>query len=104
MEEFIYGSEGKLLLDIKPIGGHSAYNLDFNVELYTNPKKKVVIDKYNCIPTEENPDLFYVVFDTKELGVGDLTVEIEAFVPDDCFADGKRTERVRIESVATIIP
>lgn len=105
MEELILGTEAKIRLEIKPISGISADEFEWVVELYTNPKKRLTVDKYNCSPVEDTDREYYVPFDTAKVGVGELTAEVVAYVPDPMFKDDElRTERVRIESLATIIP
>ena len=106
MEEIILGTEAKVGISFTDIKGFNANDDSWEVRLYTNPKKKVVIDQYHCIPSGNNGKDFIVPFDSAELGVGELNVEIVVNVPDDAFmlSDGKRTEIIRIESVATIIP
>lgn len=105
MEELILGTEAKIQLEIKPISGISADVFDWEVELYTNPKKRLVISKYQCSPIEDTNRSYFVPFDTAKVGVGELTAEVVAEVPDPIFKDdSKRTERVRMESLATIIP
>lgn len=102
-DELILGTEAKIRVTIAPIGGITPYVFDFDVELYVNPKRRATISKYNCIPLEEQY-AFFVPFDTSDVGIGEVTMEVVAYVPDTDFEDGLRTERVRIESVATIIP
>lgn len=105
MEELIFGTEAKIRLEIKPISDISADVFDWSVELYTNPKKRLVIPKYLCSPIEGTDRAYYVPFDTAKVGVGELTAEVVAEIPDSLFPeDGLRTERVRMESLATIIP
>ena len=103
-KELILGTEAKIQLEINPISNISADVFDWVVELYTNPKKRVVISKYECSPIEGTDRQYYVPFDTAKVGVGELTAEVVAEIPDALFADKLRTERVRIEEIATIIP
>ncbi len=103
-EELILGTEAKIELEIKPISGISADVFDWVVELYTNPKKRLSISKYECSPIEGTDRSYYVPFDTSAVGVGELTAEVVAEVPDTLFSDRLRTERVRIEAITTIIP
>lgn len=104
MEEIILGTEAKIRLVIEPIGTHTPGEMDWSVELYTNPKKKVVVSKDDCSAIENDDNAFYVPFDSTEVGIGDLNADVIAYVPDRAFKDGKRTEIARIESIATIIP
>lgn len=102
-EELILGTECKVKITLPVVGGYTPYQYEFDVELYVNPKNRLVVNKYSCYPKEETNN-FIVPFDSAKVGVGDMTVEIVAYIPDDHFEDGLRTERIRVESVATIIP
>lgn len=105
-EELILGTECKVKITLPKVGGYTPYQYEFDVELYVNPKKRLVVEWGSCIPvegTDGNFD-FIVPFDSAKVGVGDMTVEVVAYIPDGHFEDGLRTERIRIESVATIIP
>ena len=101
----ILGTEAKIELEIKPINNISADLFEWKAELYTNPKKRLVIAKDQCSPIEDTDRRYLVPFDTAKVGVGELTAEVVAEVPDPVFKDDhKRTEIVRMESLATIIP
>ena len=102
-EELILGTECKVKLTLPSISGINPYGYEFDVELYTNPNKRLVVRWGNCIPLDKEGE-YLVPFDSAKVGVGDMTVELVAYVPDEFFEDKLRTERVRIESVATIIP
>lgn len=104
MEEIILGTEAKVEIGFGDIKGFNANADSWEVRLYTNPKKKVVVDQYHCIPSDTTGKKFIVPFDSSETGVGELNIELVIYVPDNAFADKKRTEIVRIESLATIIP
>lgn len=105
-EELILGTEALALVTINPVGKYTAYEFDFEIELYTKPSKKVVIPKKHCFPIEgdTSKSQFYVPFNSADLGVGEVTLVVVEHIPDDFFPDGLRTEKVRIESLATIIP
>lgn len=103
-EELILGTECKVKITLPTVGGHSPYEYDFDVELYVNPNNRLVVSKYSCFPVEGDKGIFIVPFDSAKVGVGEMNVEVVAYIPDDHFEDGLRTERIRIESVATIIP
>ena len=102
--ELICGTECKLKITLPEIDGSTQYEYNFDVEIYVNPKKKLTINRDFCFPIEGQPSKFIVPFDTADVGVGELNVEMVIYVPDDYFADKLRTERVRVESVTTIIP
>jgi hypothetical protein len=105
MTEIIKGTEAAILLTISDIDGFNARQFDWKVELYTNPNRRVSVNWDDCTPVNlEDPTKFYVPLDSSELGVGEVTADIIAYIPDGLFKDGLRTEIVRIESIATIIP
>ena len=105
MDELILGTEAKIQLEIKPISNISADFFDWEIEFYTNPRKRIVVSKFMCSPIDGTNRSYYVPVDTGKVGVGELTAEVVAYIPDPMFTDdGLRTERVRIESIATIIP
>lgn len=103
-DELILGTECKVKLTLPEVGGITPYVYDFDVELYVNPNKRVTISKEFCFPIEGANYDFIVPFDSSEVGVGDMTLEVVAYIPDEYFDDGLRTERIRIESVTSIIP
>lgn len=103
-EELILGTECKVKVTLPEISGVTPYVYDFEVEVYTNPSKRLTVDKDHCFPTEDEGYNFFVPFDSSKIGVGDITIEVVAQVEDDMFEDGYRTERFRIESIGTIIP
>lgn len=112
MTELIKGTEVAVLLTLGEIDGYNACQYEWKVELYTNPNYRVTLNWDDCSPKEyadpaDKPEgklEFYLPLDTDEVGVGEVTADIYAFIPDPLFKDGHRTEIVRIESIATIIP
>lgn len=103
-DDIIYGTECKLKITLPTIDDSTPYDYNFDVELYVNPKRKVVINRDFCFPVENKPSEFIVPFDTTAIGVGELNVEMVFYIPDDYFPDRLRTERRRVESITTIIP
>lgn len=103
-EELILGTECKVKITLPVVGGYTPYQYEFDVELYVNPKNRLVVKWDSCIPIEGTTYDFIVPFDSAKVGVGDMNMEVVAYIPDEYFEDGLRTERIRIESVATIIP
>ena len=101
--ELILGTECKVKLTLPTISGENPYKYDFDVELYTNPNKRLVVRWDKCYPLDKDGE-YLVPFDSAKVGVGDMTVEVVAYIEDEMFDDKLRTERIRFESVATIIP
>lgn len=83
------GTELKFLLDIQS-DGFSMVNDDFKVTIKNATKKEVTIDKSEMIVTDEDKFLFTI--DTALLGTGEYYITTTAYVPDEDFDDGFRTE------------
>lgn len=89
----IIGTELKFDLYFEPIGTvHAAY-YDFSIKAYCNSRSNLAISKAECVKTSQ--DNYLVMVDTTTLGIGQLTFEVTAYIPDGNFEDGLRTEIVR---------
>lgn len=82
------GTELKFTLDIQS-DGFSMADDDFKVVI-KNTKKSVTIPKADMILDENENYLFTV--DTGFMGTGEYWITTIAYVPDDDFDDGLRTE------------
>ena len=82
------GTELKFTLDIQSEGFDMADD-DFKVVI-KNTKSSVEILKSDMILTEDEKYLFTI--DTGVMGTGEYWISIFAYVPDDDFDDGLRTE------------
>ena len=82
------GTELKFTLDIQS-DGFSMADDDFKVVI-KNTKKSVTISKAEMILDENENYLFTV--DTGFMGTGEYWITTIAYVPDDDFDDGLRTE------------
>jgi hypothetical protein len=82
------GTELKFTLDIQS-EGFSMADDDFKVVI-KNTKKSVTIPKADMILDENENYLFTV--DTGFMGTGEYWITTIAYVPDDDFDDGLRTE------------
>jgi len=82
------GTELKFTLDIQS-EGFSMADDDFKVVI-KNTKKSVTIPKSDMILDENENYLFTV--DTGFMGTGEYWITTIAYVPDDDFDDGLRTE------------
>ena len=82
------GTELKFILDIQS-EGFSMADDDFKVVI-KNTKKSVTIPKADMILDENENYLFTV--DTGFMGTGEYWITTIAYVPDDDFDDGLRTE------------
>ena len=97
----IIGTEEKFNVRVAPIGDLHIIDYDFSVEAYSNSNARAVIPKEDVIFVDD--DNFIVRIDTNELGLGQITLEVTAFVPDSDFPDGLRTEIARYKTDTTII-
>ena len=79
------------------------------MELYCTPKKSITIRKQDdgtndtlkrVVYVDENNYLLLV--DTTELGAGTINAKITAYLDDNKFPDGKRTEIVLVDTGITI--
>lgn len=99
------GTEAKYLIEITA-DGFSMVDDDFTVEIVRGPnhqffaKADLVDETYEEEDAEHNTVVkhrYYVCFDTTNLGIGNLFAIVTAFVPDDAFGDGLRTEVIKVE-------
>lgn len=122
MSEIIKGSGLKLNVDVPPIGteGLTMKDYDFDITLAcgTFTKKKLIFQKRNK-PTENNytcseglkkaedNEGYVVAFNTGDLGVGRLNLQVKAYIPDGAFDFGdnkrKRIEIFEKENITNII-
>jgi hypothetical protein len=84
------GSEIKLNINIEPIDSITMEEYDFNVEIYCDAKRSVVIPKSKAIRIDENN--YIVRVNTTQIGAGYIKCKITAYIPDEDFDDGLRTE------------
>lgn len=94
------GTELKLNIHIDPIGDMTMDEYDFDVELYCSTKKVLSFKKPELKRSDSNN--YIVTFDTKDVGLGELKCNIVAHIPDSDFADGLRTEVVKVCTGITI--
>lgn len=90
------GTEVKLNIHIEPMGNLSMDDYDFNVEFSCNPRKVVRIEKEELIRADSAN--YVALVDTTRIGIGEIKVKVTAYIPDEDFADGLRTEIVAFNS------
>ena len=100
MENAYIGTELKFIIEITA-DGFSMVDDNFTVLLKRGGFSKL-FEKGDLIQDDE--DNFYVCFDSAEFGKGLITAVVTAYVPDEDFDDGFRTEvqkfdLIKIESV-----
>ena len=94
--EIFLGTELKLNVNIEPLDSVTMDDFDFEVEVYCNPSKTLVIPKKDTVRVDSNN--YIVLVDTNKVGLGYLKCKVTANIPDTDFSDGKRTE---VDSVCT---
>ena len=97
----IIGTEEKFNLRISPLGDLHAADYDFSVKAYSNKSANLIIPKDECIMVDN--DNFIVRVDTSALGLGQIILEVTAYIPDSDFPDGLRTEIARYTTDTLII-
>ena len=95
------GTELKLNINIEPMDSITMDDYDFEVEVYCSVKRIVTVLKKDAIRIDENN--YVILVDTMETGAGDLKCRVTAYIPDEDFDDGLRTEVVGIDTGINII-
>lgn len=95
------GTELKLNVNIEPIDSLSMSQYDWRAEVYCTPSKVVAIDKGDAIKIDNNN--YVIRIDTAQIGVGVMKCKIIAFLTDNDFNDGTRTEVSIIDTGVTIV-
>lgn len=81
-----FPSEHKIVVGIKPIGGVRLSDCDFTVNLYVYTNRRISIPKSKCI--EQDDGSYFVTFNTKDLGRGNVMMSLNIHIPDADFEDG----------------
>lgn len=102
MTDIIRGTELKFNVNIEPIDNISMISYDFEAKAYClGTKQRIAVPKSDCTAVDD--DNYILPIDTTGLALGQLIVDIYAYVPDQDFPDDTRTEIVRIETDINII-
>lgn len=86
------GTKLKFLVELES-EGFDIERDDFNIEVVRGSTSQV-IQKADMPHDEEG---YYLCFDTADFATGVINVIITAYVPDTDFADGFRTEKLKVE-------
>lgn len=97
------GTELKLNINIDPMGGVTMDEYEFEIELSCGAFKSrgIVVNKSQTKRIDS--DNYIVCFDTNDVGTGKLRCRVTAYIPDEDFKDGKRTEVVEIDTGIEIV-
>ena len=98
-DEAFIGTEKKYLIEIQSTGFDMDRD-DFSIVLRrgTNkveiPKSELIVEPYTITVDgqEVTKRNYYVVFDTRALGTGNVSITVTAHVPDTDFGDNVRDE------------
>lgn len=99
--KIVLGTELKLNIYIPPLGDLTALNYDFQVHFYCNPRKVKSFEKKDLVVIDDNN--YIACLDSTEVGVGKLKCNMIAYIPDEDFDDGLRTEIVEITTGYDIV-
>ena len=94
------GTELKINLHIEPLDGWRMKDYDFHAEFFIYANRVEKVDKSAMI--ESDPDNYVALVDTARLGTGEIRVRLTAYIPDNDFPDGLRTEVVNMPTGITI--
>lgn len=95
------GTELKLNLSIDPIGDAHMSTYDFIVEVFCNPIKSLMIKKSEA--NEVDADNYILCINSNAIGKGKVKVKVTAYIPDEDFAEGLRTEVIVVDTGISII-
>ena len=98
------GTEFKFNVHLDPMDGLHMSNYDFEVALYVYTNRKVIIPKSRMTKVDDdNYKLILETADALRIGRGRINAEITAYIPDNDFSDGLRTEKLILCTDVTAI-
>lgn len=98
------GTEFKLNVHLEPLDGLHMSDYDFEVALYVYTNRKVVFQKSKLKKVDDDNYLLMVeTADALRIGRGRINAEITAYIPDNDFSDGLRTEKLVLCTDVTAI-
>ena len=98
------GTEFKLNVHLDPLDGLHMSDYDFEVALYVYTNRKVVFQKSKLKKVDDDNYLLMVeTADALRIGRGRINAEITAYIPDNDFSDGLRTEKLVLCTDVTAI-
>ena len=116
MSKVISGTDIKLNFDVEPMGEYTLKSYDFDIYLIGGGFKRTMLSFHkkgkegetNSFITKgltlaEDGKSCIVAFNTADLGQGDVTAQIKAYIPDGAFDDNIRTEIAEIDTKIVIV-
>ena len=99
MEVVYYGSQVVFNLHIDPVDGVSAKEYDFGVVV--SAKREVQLAKSDL--AEVDDDNYIILLDTTEVGLGEIVIKVEAYLPDGRWPNEVRKEITVIHTGINIV-
>ena len=98
------GTEFKFNVHIETIDGLHMSDYDFECAFYVYTNRNVVIPKSKMKKVDDDNYLAMIeTADALRIGRGRINVEITAYIPDNDFSDGLRTEKLVLCTDVTAI-
>lgn len=98
------GTEFKMNVHLDPLGELHMSDYEFECAFYVYTNRKVVIPKSKMKKVDDDNYLAIIeTADALRIGRGRINVEITAYIPDNDFSDGLRTEKLVLCTDVTAI-
>lgn len=98
------GTEFKMNVHLEPMDGLHMSGYDFECAFYAYTNRKVVIPKSKMKKVDDDNYLAIIESaDALRIGRGRINAEITAYIPDNDFPDGLRTEKLVLCTDVTAI-
>jgi hypothetical protein len=97
----ISGSQVKLNIHIDPLGDLHMEDYDFECKFYIFPKRFIIISKSEMAKIDS--DNYVALVDTTDLGVGQLHMQLTAYLPDYDFPTTTRKEIACVDTGVLIV-
>lgn len=98
-EVVYYGSQVVLNLHIDPVDGVSSKEYDFGV--IVSAKREVQLAKSNLVEVDD--DNYIILLDTTDVGLGEIVIKVDAYLPDGRWPNGTRRELTKIDTGLNIV-
>lgn len=97
----VKGTEFKLNVNMTPIDGHHMADVGWEAMVFTETSyRSITISKNDAIKVDE--DNYIIKVDSAVCGAGRYFVTLTAYIPDQDFEDGLRTEKRTMFTGVTI--
>lgn len=91
------GTELKFNVHVKQIGDIHMSDYDFECDFFVFERRKVNIRKSDMKKVDDDNYLAMIATEQAvKMGKGRICMELTAYIPDEDFPDGMRTEKTRV--------